>query len=77
MNNILCSLPLSVHEYDEWGDPNDPEVAKYIKSYSPYDNIESGIAYPPVFITAALKDTRVRHGDAAKWVAMMRSTATV
>ena len=64
-------LPLTVTEYDEWGDPADPDVYHYIKSYSPCDNIQAA-QYPPQLVLAALNDTRVPYWEAAKWVASVR-----
>ena len=67
------SIPLTVNEYEEWGDPNDPEFYDYMKSYSPYDNV-SRVAYPAVLVTAGLNDPRVPYWEPAKWVAKLRST---
>ncbi len=50
------SIPLTVNEYEEWGDPNDPEFYEYMKSYSPYDNVHRA-AYPATLVTAGLSDT--------------------
>ncbi len=67
------SLPLTVIEWEEWGNPkSDPEAYAYIKSYSPYDNI-SDTRYPLVFTTAGLNDPRVGFWEPAKWVAKLRS----
>ncbi|HET8624058.1 MAG TPA: S9 family peptidase, partial [Gemmatimonadales bacterium] len=60
------SLPLTVIEYEEWGDPSDPDAYAYIKSYSPYDNIEAK-AYPHMLVTAGLNDPRVAYWEPAKW----------
>jgi oligopeptidase B len=69
------SLPLTVIEWDEWGDPlHDPEVYDYIKSYSPYENIEAG-AYPAIYAITNINDTRVFYVEPAKWVAQLRATA--
>ncbi len=65
------SLPLSVLERDEWGDPNEEDYYDYIKSYSPYDNTTSAV-YPTMFVTAGLNDTRVGYWEPAKWVAKIR-----
>ena len=67
------SIPLTVNEYEEWGDPNDPEFYEYMKSYSPYDNVRR-VAYPAVLVTAGLNDPRVPYWEPAKWVAKLRST---
>ncbi|HLR83869.1 MAG TPA: prolyl oligopeptidase family serine peptidase, partial [Nocardioidaceae bacterium] len=70
------SLPLTVIEWDEWGDPlHDPEVYAYMKSYSPYDNV-SAQAYPPILATTSLHDTRVLYVEPAKWVARLRTHTT-
>ena len=66
------SIPLTVNEYEEWGDPNDPEFYDYMKSYSPYDNVRR-VAYPAVLVTAGLNDPRVPYWEPAKWVAKLRS----
>ena len=66
------SIPLTVNEYEEWGDPNDPEFYDYMKSYSPYDNVRR-VAYPAVLVTAGLNDPRVPFWEPAKWVAKLRS----
>jgi oligopeptidase B len=66
------SIPLTTSEYDEWGNPNDPVYYDYIKSYSPYDNIEAK-AYPNLLVTAGLNDPRVAYWEPAKWVAKLRS----
>jgi oligopeptidase B len=69
------SLPLTVIEYEEWGDPNDPDAYAYIKSYSPYDNIEAK-TYPHMLITAGLNDPRVAFWEPAKWTARLRARKT-
>lgn len=67
------SLPLTVVEWDEWGDPlHDPEVYAYMKSYSPYENVRDGVAYPRVLAMTSLNDTRVLYVEPAKWVARLR-----
>lgn len=60
INNTLLDtdLPLSVHEYDEWGDPDDPEHFTNIGSYSPYDNVQEGKAYPAMLVKTGLLDSR-------------------
>src|SRR6185503_2200477 len=69
------SLPLTVTEWEEWGDPlHDPEVYAYMKSYTPYENV-TGQAYPPIFALTGLNDTRVTYHEPAKWVARLRATA--
>ncbi len=67
------SLPLTVTEWDEWGDPlHDPEVYAYMKSYTPYENI-ADTTYPPILATTSLNDTRVLYVEPAKWVARLRA----
>lgn len=76
MNTMLdASLPLTVIEYDEWGNPNDPAAYWYIRSYSPYDNVEAK-AYPHMLVTAGLNDPRVAYWEPAKWTAKLRATKT-
>ncbi|GLW25457.1 protease [Microbispora amethystogenes] len=76
LNTILDpSLPLTVTEWDEWGDPlHDPEVYAYMKSYSPYENVD-GRPYPPILATTSLNDTRVFYHEPAKWIARLRDSA--
>jgi oligopeptidase B len=70
------SLPLTVTEWEEWGDPlHDPEVYRYMKSYSPYENIATGRPYPPVLAVTSLNDTRVRYTEPAKWIARLQAGA--
>ncbi len=69
------SIPLTVIEYDEWGNPNQKEFYEYIQSYSPYDNVESK-AYPHILITAGLNDPRVQYWEPAKWTAKLRANKT-
>ncbi len=66
------SLPLSITEREEWGDPTMKELYDYIKSYSPYDNVQS-VEFPAMFVTAGLNDPRVGYWEPAKWVAKIRS----
>lgn len=67
------SLPLTVTEWDEWGDPLHDEAAyERMISYSPYDNVEAR-DYPAMFVTAGLNDPRVGYWEPAKWVAKLRS----
>ncbi len=69
------SLPLTVIERDEWGNPNEPEYYRYIKSYSPYDNVTAG-EYPALYISGGLHDTRVGFWEPAKWAAKIRHCNT-
>jgi oligopeptidase B len=67
------SLPLTVIEWDEWGDPlHDAEVYAYMKSYTPYENVREGVTYPRILATTSLNDTRVYYVEPAKWVARLR-----
>jgi len=69
------SLPLTVIEWEEWGDPlHDPAVYAYMKGYSPYENVRD-VAYPPVLALTSLHDARVLFVEPAKWVARLRETA--
>ncbi len=69
------SIPLTVVEYDEWGNPYDEEYYDYIRSYSPYDNVvEQG--YPTTLITTSLYDPRVGYWEPAKWTAKLRDMKT-
>ncbi len=70
-----ASLPLTVPEYEEWGDPRLPEVAATIRAYSPVDNVREA-AYPAVLVTAGLNDPRVGYWEPAKWVAHLRDHDT-
>jgi oligopeptidase B len=70
------TLPLTVIEWEEWGNPKaDADVYAYMKSYSPYDNVEAK-DYPAMFVTAGLNDPRVSYWEPAKWVAKLRATKT-
>jgi oligopeptidase B len=67
------SLPLTVIEWDEWGDPlHDAEVYAYMKSYTPYENVREGVRYPRILAVTSLNDTRVLYVEPAKWVARLR-----
>lgn len=66
------SLPLTVIEYDEWGDPRNTAVMDTILSYSPVDNVKPK-RYPPLYVTAGFNDPRVQYFEPAKWVATLRS----
>ena len=70
------SLPLTVTEWEEWGNPrDDADAYAYMKSYSPYDNVRPA-GYPPMYVTAGLNDPRVGYWEPAKWVAKLRATKT-
>ncbi|MBD3234575.1 MAG: prolyl oligopeptidase family serine peptidase [candidate division Zixibacteria bacterium] len=76
INTMLdSSMPLTVTEYDEWGNPNQKEFFEYMLSYSPYDNIRKQ-DYPDMLIMASLNDTRVMYWEAAKWTAKLRAHTT-
>ena len=65
------SLPLTVTEWEEWGDPREEPSASYMLSYSPYDNLGPH-NYPAIYVTAGLNDPRVSYHEPAKWVAKLR-----
>ncbi|MGO1225195.1 S9 family peptidase [Brachybacterium sp. AOP42-C2-15] len=70
------SLPLTVGEWEEWGDPlHDPAVYEYMREYTPYENI-AAVEYPAIFASTSLNDTRVFFVEPAKWVARLRETVT-
>lgn len=69
------SIPLTTGEYDEWGNPNEKKYYAYMKSYSPYDNVESK-AYPNLLVTTGLHDSQVQYWEPAKWVAKLRELKT-
>jgi oligopeptidase B len=68
------SLPLSVIEWEEWGNPADADFYATMRGYSPYDNV-SPQRYPALLVTAGLNDPRVSYWEPAKWVARLRATA--
>ncbi|MGH1386880.1 S9 family peptidase [Kordia sp.] len=69
------SIPLTTGEYDEWGNPNEKEYYEYMKSYSPYDNVETK-EYPNMLVTTGLHDSQVQYWEPAKWVAKLRELKT-
>lgn len=69
------TLPLTITEYEEWGNPNNTTYYDYISSYSPYENVKAQ-AYPNMLITAGLNDPRVSYWEPAKWVAKLRTMKT-
>ncbi|WP_409280770.1 S9 family peptidase [Pseudomonas defluvii] len=76
LNTMLDpDLPLTVTEYDEWGNPEEPAVYERIKAYAPYENIKAQ-AYPALLVIAGYNDSRVQYWEAAKWVAKLRATKT-
>ena len=76
LNTMLDpELPLTVTEYDEWGNPEELEVYARIKAYAPYENVRAQ-AYPALLVIAGYNDSRVQYWEAAKWVARLRATRT-
>lgn len=77
VNTMLDStIPLTTNEYDEWGNPEESKAAyEYMKSYSPYENIERK-AYPNLLVTTGLHDSQVQYFEPAKWVAKLRAMKT-
>ena len=69
------TLPLTVTEWEEWGDPREEPYASYMLSYSPYDNTVAA-DYPAIYVTAGLNDPRVSYHEPAKWVARLREMHT-
>lgn len=69
------TIPLTTNEYDEWGNPNNKEAYFYMKSYSPYENVEKK-EYPNLLVTTGLHDSQVQYFEPAKWVAKLRATKT-
>jgi oligopeptidase B len=73
MNTMLdASLPLTVPEYEEWGNPNHEEYFRYMLSYSPYDNLKPG-SYPAMLVKTSLYDSQVMYWEPAKYVAKLRT----
>ncbi len=76
MNTMLdASLPLTVGEYEEWGNPNEAEAFGYMLSYSPYDNLKRG-SYPAMLVKTSLNDSQVMYWEPAKYVAKLRTLKT-
>ena len=69
------TIPLTTFEWDEWGDPREKEYYDYMKSYSPYDNVEAK-DYPNMLVTTGYWDSQVQYWEPAKWVALMRELKT-
>jgi len=69
------SIPLTTNEFDEWGNPKQKAAYEYMKSYSPYENIEKK-AYPNLLVTTGLHDSQVQYFEPAKWVAKLRTMKT-
>jgi len=72
---LMPDLPLTVIEYEQWGNPNDDQAFEYMLSYSPYENVQAK-AYPAIFVRAGLNDLQVPYWDPAKWVARLRLLKT-
>ncbi len=76
MNTMLdASLPLTVPEYEEWGDPNQKPAYDYMLQYSPYDNLKRG-AYPAMLVKTSFNDSQVMYWEPAKYVARLRTLKT-
>ena len=76
MNTMMdATLPLTTGEYLEWGNPNEKPAYDYMRSYSPYDNIERK-AYPAILVTTSLNDSQVMYWEPAKYVAKLRAFKT-
>jgi oligopeptidase B len=69
------TLPLTTGEYEEWGNPKEPEAYRYILSYSPYDNVKPQ-AYPAMLVETSLNDSQVMYWEPAKYVAKLRTLDT-
>ncbi len=69
------SIPLTVGEYEEWGNPNETKYYNYMKSYSPYDQVVAQ-DYPNILVTAGYHDSQVQYWEPAKWVAKLRNLKT-
>jgi oligopeptidase B len=69
------SIPLTSNEYDEWGNPAEPEYYEYMLGYSPYDNVVAK-SYPAMLVTTGLWDSQVQYYEPAKWVAKLRAAKT-
>jgi oligopeptidase B len=76
INTMLdASLPLTAQEWEQWGNPKNPEHFAYMRSYSPYDNVEKK-AYPWLLVTTSVNDSQVMYWEPAKWVAKLRAMKT-
>ncbi|MFD2917721.1 S9 family peptidase [Psychroserpens luteus] len=69
------TIPLTTSEFDEWGNPKDKDYYDYMKSYSPYDNVEAK-DYPNILITTGYWDSQVQYWEPAKWTAKLRALKT-
>ena len=76
LNTMLDpTLPLTVTEYEEWGNPNDKQYFDYIKAYAPYENVTAK-KYPNMLVETSFNDSRVSYWEPAKWVAKLRALKT-
>ena len=76
MNTMLdATLPLTIAEYEEWGDPNQPDAFSYMRQYSPYDNVQAK-DYPAMLVKTSLHDSQVMYWEPAKYVARLRALKT-
>ncbi len=76
MNTMMdASVPLTAVEYLEWGNPNEKAAYDYMKSYSPYDNLEKK-AYPAILVTTSFNDSQVMYWEPTKYVAKLRTLKT-
>jgi oligopeptidase B len=76
VNTMLdAELPLTVVEWEEWGNPALPDEFGWISEYAPYENV-GHVDYPPLLVTAGLNDPRVSYWEPAKWVQMLRERST-
>jgi oligopeptidase B len=76
LNTMLDeALPLTVGEYEEWGDPNQKEAYEYIRQYCPYTNLKAG-DYPAILVKTSLNDSQVMYWEPAKYVAKLRALKT-
>jgi oligopeptidase B len=74
INTMLdASIPLTAQEWEQWGNPGNPEHYAYMKSYSPYDNVAAK-EYPALLVTTSFNDSQVMYWEPAKWVAKLRAT---
>mmetsp|Transcript_22967 Transcript_22967/g.51203 ORF Transcript_22967/g.51203 Transcript_22967/m.51203 type:complete len:139 (+) Transcript_22967:295-711(+) len=73
---VDSTIPLTVAEWQEWGNPNEEEFFDYIMSYSPINNVKEGAVYPACLITGGLFDPRVQFWECAKYAAELRHTAS-
>ncbi len=76
VNSMLDeTLPLTVSEWEEWGNPKEPEFETYMSSYAPYENV-AAVEHPAIFATAGFNDPRVSYHEPAKWMARLRANST-